>query len=500
MTTLATTLQVFFSDRLIRQRQVSPNTLQAYRDTLRLLLVFASERYSKVPAKLDIDDLDSPLIGAFLDHLERDRKNSVRTRNARLAAIRSLFRYAALRHPEHAATIERVLAIPPKRFERRLVTYLSEAEIKALLATPNRTTWTGRRDMALFGLAVQTGLRASELIGLRCSDVHLGSGAHVGCNGKGRKERVTPLTSNTVAPVSKDPASVILDRYRIFLTAERSLAMVTAARYIDCLRPFLSQRVLNGGLDLRNLRPADVTAFVVARCPQLNAGVAKLTVTALRSFLGFLHLDGVTERSLVHAAPKVLRRRLAGLPKGLEPDQVRRLLAACDVDTAVGCRDLAILTLLVRLGLRRGEVARLRLDDIDWRAGTISVHGKGNCYERVPLPPDVGHRVAEYLQHGRPTDAQGRTVFVRHFAPHHALSTARVSTIVADAARRAGLGRVHAHRLRHTAATELLRAGASLPEIGQLLRHRHTATTAIYAKVDRDNLRLIARPWPEGAL
>lgn len=302
------------------------------------------------------------------------------------------------------------------------------------------------------------------------------------------------------APVSKDPASVILDRYRIFLTAERSLAMVTAARYIDCLRPFLSQRVLNGGLDLRNLRPADVTAFVVERCPQLNAGVAKLTVTALRSFLGFLHLDGVTERSLVHAAPKVLRRRLAGLPKGLEPDQVRRLLAACDVDTAVGCRDLAILTLLVRFGLRRREVARLRLDDIDWRAGTISVHGKGNCYERVPLPPDVGHRVAEYLQHGRPTDAQGRTVFVRHFAPHHALSTARVSTIVADVARRAGLGRVHAHRLRHTAATELLRAGASLPEIGQLLRHRRTATTAIYAKVDRDNLRLIARPWPEGAL
>ncbi|NBR88133.1 MAG: integrase [Verrucomicrobia bacterium] len=292
------------------------------------------------------------------------------------------------------------------------------------------------------------------------------------------------LTPPLKAPVSKDPASVILDRYRIFLTAERSLAMVTAARYIDCLRPFLSQRVLNGGLDLRNLRPADVTAFVVARCPQLNAGVAKLTVTALRSFLGFLHLDGVTERSLVHAAPKVLRRRLAGLPKGLEPDQVRRLLAACDVDTAVGCRDLAILTLLVRLGLRRGEVARLRLDDIDWRAGTISVHGKGNCYERVPLPPDVGHRVAEYLQHGRPTDAQGRTVFVRHFAPHHALSTARVSTIVADAARRAGLGRVHAHRLRHTAATELLRAGASLPEIGQLLRHRHTATTAIYAKVE----------------
>ena len=304
------------------------------------------------------------------------------------------------------------------------------------------------------------------------------------------------------APAPEGPASVILERYRRFLTVERSLVAATVDRYIDCLRPFLESRKSADGLtlELGNLTPADVTAFVVARCPQLNNGVAKLTVTALRSFLGFLHLDGITERSLVHGVPKVSSRRLAGLPKGLEPDQVRRLLAACDVDTAVGCRDLAILTLLLRLGLRRGEVAGLRLDDIDWRAGTISVRGKGNCHERVPLPPDVGHRVAEYLQHARPADAQGRTVFVRHFAPHHALSASRVSTIVADAAKRADLGRIHAHRLRHTAATELLRAGASLPEIGQLLRHRRAATTAIYAKVDRDTLRLIARPWPEGAL
>lgn len=197
MSALATTLQAFFTDRLIRQRQVSPNTVAAYRDTLRLLLVFASERHGKTPDQLDIDDLDAPLIGAFLDHLESHRKNSVRTRNARLAAIRSLFRYAALRHPEHAATIERVLAIPPKRFERRLVTYLTEVEIDALLAAPDRTTWTGRRDTALFSLAVQTGLRSSELIGLSCTDVHLGSGAHVSCNGKGRKQRITPLTSGT---------------------------------------------------------------------------------------------------------------------------------------------------------------------------------------------------------------------------------------------------------------------------------------------------------------
>lgn len=300
------------------------------------------------------------------------------------------------------------------------------------------------------------------------------------------------------APVEDGPSGEILNRYRHFLITERGLATVTAGRYIDCLRPFLDRRMATGELDLGGLTPADVTAFVVAWCPCLNSGVAKLTVTALRSFLGFLHLDGVTEWSLVPAVPTVLRRRLAGLPKGLEPDQVRRLLAACDADTAVGCRDLAILSLLVRLGLRRGEVAGLGLDDIDWRAGTIRVRGKGNCHEQLPLPPDVGRRLAQYLRHTRPADAQGRAVFVRHFAPHHALGASRVSTIVADAARRAGIGRVHAHRLRHTAATELLRAGASLPEIGQLLRHRRAETTAIYAKVDRGSLRLIARSWPGG--
>jgi integrase/recombinase XerD len=306
------------------------------------------------------------------------------------------------------------------------------------------------------------------------------------------------LAPPAVKPVFDDPVSAIFGRYCNFLTTERGLATVTALRYIDCLRPFLDLRMSTDGLELGTLTPADVISFVVAWCPHLNSGVAKLTITALRSFLGFLHLNGVTERSLVCAVPTVARRRLAELPKGLEPDQVRRLLAACDAKTPIGCRDLAVITLLVRLGLRRGEVARLRLDDIDWHAGTIIVAGKGSCVERMPLPSDVGRQLAEYLQHARPADAQGRTVFVRHFAPHRALSASRVSTIVADAARRADLGRVHAHRLRHTAATQTLRAGASLPEIGQLLRHRRAETTAIYAKVDRDKLYLIARPWPEG--
>jgi integrase/recombinase XerD len=298
------------------------------------------------------------------------------------------------------------------------------------------------------------------------------------------------------APVGEGPAIIILDRYRRFLTMERSLIATTVERYIDRLRPFLDSRNSADALELGNLRPADIISFVVARCPRENSSTAKLTITALRSFLGFLHLEGITERSLVCAVPSVARRRLVGLPKGLEPDQVQRLLASCHTNTPVGCRDLAILTLLVRLGLRRGEVAKLMLDDIDWRAGTIVVRGKGNCIERIPLPQDVGLRLVEYLEHARPMNAQSRAVFVRCVAPYHHLTPTRVSTIVADAARRADLGRVHAHRLRHTAATQLLRTGASLPEIGQLLRHVRTETTAIYAKVDRNGLRTIARPWP----
>jgi integrase/recombinase XerD len=195
---LAPTLQAFFTDRLVQQRQVSPNTIAAYRDTLRLLLAFTSRRTGVQPSRLDLADLDAPLIAAFLDHLERQRGNSVRTRNARLAAIHSLFRFAALDHPEHAASIARVLAIPPKRFDQALITFLSEPEVDALLASCDQRTWTGRRDHALLLVTVQTGLRISELTGLTHADVHLGPGAHVACHGKGRKDRITPLTSGTV--------------------------------------------------------------------------------------------------------------------------------------------------------------------------------------------------------------------------------------------------------------------------------------------------------------
>lgn len=272
MTGFTTTLQAFFTDRLIRQRQVSSNTLAAYRDTLRLMLVFASEQRGVAPSELDLNDLDAPLVGAFLDYLEKQRKNSVRTRNARLAAIRALFRFAALRHPEHAAIIERVLAIPPKTFERRLVTFLTEEELDALLGAPAQSTWTGRRDHALLGLAAQTGLRASELISLRCSDVHLGVGAHASCLGKGRKLRITPLTSGIVAllrvwlteragqptdplfptqtgkPISRDALERRLAKY-VGIASKSSPSLGQKRVTMHVLRHTAAMRLLRAGVD-----------------------------------------------------------------------------------------------------------------------------------------------------------------------------------------------------------------------------------------------------------
>jgi integrase/recombinase XerD len=199
MTALAPTLQAFFQQRLIAQRNASPRTVAAYRDTMRLLLRFASEQTGKQPCQLDLAELDADLIGSFLDHLEAARGNSPRTRNARLAAIHSLYRYSALRHPEHAQTIGRVLEIPTKRYERALISYLDQQEIKALLAAPDRSTWLGRRDHALLLTAIQTGLRVSELCALRVCDLSLSTGAHCRVTGKGRKARCAMLTAETVA-------------------------------------------------------------------------------------------------------------------------------------------------------------------------------------------------------------------------------------------------------------------------------------------------------------
>jgi len=276
MTALTTTLQVFFTDRLIRQRQVSPHTCAAYRDSLRLLLTFASARHGAEPSKLDFDQLDAPVIGGFLDHIEHQRKNGIRTRNARLVAIRSLFRFAALRHPEHAALIGRVLAIPPKRFERRLVTFLTEPELEALLAAPARSTWTGRRDHALLALAAQTGLRISELIGLRCADVHLGAGAHVNCLGKGRKQRTTPITSGMVATL------------RVWL-AER------AGRPEDPLYPTRDGNTMSR--DALEHRLATYVKIAARTCPSLNQ--KNVTMHVLRHSTAMRLLRAGVETSVI---------------------------------------------------------------------------------------------------------------------------------------------------------------------------------------------------------
>lgn len=299
-----------------------------------------------------------------------------------------------------------------------------------------------------------------------------------------------------VEPVVLGPVEEILNRYREYLLIERGLTVGTARGYVDCVRPFVKTRLCGSVLDLAGLSAGDVTGFVLVACPGRAVGSAKLIVCSLRSLLGWLHLTGVTQASLAASVPSVAGWSLSGLPKALTPGELAKLLAACDRRTSTGRRDYAILLLLARLGLRAGEVARLELGDIDWRRGEFAVQGKGNRTERLPLPTDVGAAITAYLRRGRPDTAQGRSVFVRVHAPHRTLTTGGITMVVFDAAGRAGLGKIHAHRLRHTAATAMLRAGSPLAEVGQVLRHRSMLSTAIYAKVDRGALATLARSWP----
>lgn len=297
-------------------------------------------------------------------------------------------------------------------------------------------------------------------------------------------------------PARPDPVEELLDRYRGYLLTERGLTPATVVGYVHLARPFLASRLRGDRLDLAGLSAAEVVGFVLASCPGRATGTAKLIVTVTRSLLGWLHLTGMVEVSLASSVPAVAGWKLAGLPQVLSPTQLRALLASCDRRTPTGRRDYAIMLLLIRLGLRAGEVARLGLDDIDWRAGELRVVGKANRGESLPLPADVGAAITAYLRRGRPGSAQGRSVFVRVHAPHKALTAGGVGNVVNAAGQRAGLGHVHAHQLRHSAATSMLRAGSTLAEVGQVLRHRSAFNTAIYAKVDQDALAVLARPWP----
>lgn len=310
-----------------------------------------------------------------------------------------------------------------------------------------------------------------------------------------RSIRVAPMPAPD-APAG--PIDELLEAYRGYLVRERGLAASTIEYYAGVARLFLAEHSGLEGPNLEQLSAADVTAFVGCECARRSVASAKYLVVALRCLLRYLHVAGVTAAPLASVVPAVAGRRGASLPRGLEPTDVARLLASCDRRRAVGRRDYAILTLLVRLGLRAGEVAALTLDDLDWHRGEITVRGKGNRPERLPLPADVGEVLVAYLRRGRPRGAD-RILFVRVNAPRGRLSGRGVGAVVHDACVRAGLAPVGAHRLRHIAATQMLRAGGSLPEIAQVLRHRRLDTTAIYAKVDRMALRCLAQPWPGGA-
>jgi integrase/recombinase XerD len=304
MTTLAPTLQAFFTDRLRQQRHASDETVRAYCDTWRLLLGFATRRIGKQPSSLGIDDIDSDLIAAFLHHLEHDRHNSVRTRNARLSAIHSLFRFAAPLHPEHAADISRVLAMPSKRFEGALVTYLTVEEVDALLAAPDPTTRTGRRDRALILLMAQTGIRVSEVIGLRCNDIHLGAGAHVACHGKGRKDRITPLTKPTIdtlrewmSETSSKPADSIFPT-----RTGKPLSR-------DALERRLAHHHHAAALACPSLNAKHVTAHVLRHTAAMRLLEAGVDTTVIALWLGHERVD--TTAIYLHAHLEIKEKALA---------------------------------------------------------------------------------------------------------------------------------------------------------------------------------------------
>lgn len=300
------------------------------------------------------------------------------------------------------------------------------------------------------------------------------------------------MTNRRMTPAAQER---LVEDYRQWLAVERALAESTIRYYVRAARRFLSECV---GPDLKSLNTSDVTGFMVRQCPRFEVGTAKNLAVGLRSFLGYLYVEGLIDRQLAAAVPAPSGPHAGNLPRWLGAAELTAVLAGGDDTTALGRRDHAIVLLLARLGLRAGEVAALGLDDLDWRAGEIVVRGKGARTERLPLPVDVGEAVVAYLREGRPVTTC-RALFLRSRAPVAGVSAGDVGRVARAACARAGVRSGGAHRLRHSAATAMLRAGASLEEVGQVLRQRSTQVTAIYAKVDFLALSTLAVPWPGGA-
>ena len=299
-----------------------------------------------------------------------------------------------------------------------------------------------------------------------------------------------------VKPPAVTPLGVLLGEYRRWMVQERNLAPATVVRYENTARRFFSEQASHdGALEPAGLTGADVNAFLLRECGRVSAGSAKGRVAELRSILRFLYLQGITSLRLGTAVPPVGGWRLATLPPTMAPGDIQLLLDGCDRGTAVGVRDFAIIILAARLGLRSIEVARLQLDDIDWRAGELAVRGKAGRQDRLPLPADVGDALVAYLAGGRNPEG-ARHLFLTCKAPRGPIRADLVGDVVERACKRAGLPRVGPHRLRHALAGELLARGAGLAAISQVLRHQDLATTALYAKVDLGALRRVAQPWP----
>jgi len=306
-----------------------------------------------------------------------------------------------------------------------------------------------------------------------------------------RREGVVPQ-----APVAVlTAADVLVEEFRLYLVGERGLGAGTITNYLHTAGLFLQSVSCVERGDLARLGGPQVQAFILAESARRSIASTKTLVTGLRSLLRFFHVAGITEAPLVGAVPTVSGWTGTWLPRGVDASSVARLLNSCDRATTQGCRDYAVLVVLSRLGMRIGEVADLEVGDVDWRSGELMVRGKGKRLERLPLPVDVGEALADYVQRARPP-SKHRALFLRVLAPHRGVTTGALIMIVQSACRRAGIAPVAAHRLRHSVATDLLGAGAGLAEIGQLLRHRSMASTAIYASVDTVALRELARPWP----